>query len=183
MSTNQPSDDGLAYGQEGGSRAQGEGDAGAERGFFGDTFKKIKNTYDTKPTGSGSAQQSGGFGASLFKTVHGAVHDVGRQVNQRLVRRETHSHTHADSQCDHGTHENCQHRHSSFAPQRQGNNIKWYVDGCGYMWAVSRALEQATQTIWILDCMSRYTTYGTNLLNIYRVALARTLPPTTSCKK
>jgi hypothetical protein len=28
------------------------------------------------------------------------------------------------------------------------------VDGCGYMWAVSRALEQARETIWILDCES-----------------------------
>lgn len=29
--------------------------------------------------------------------------------------------------------------------------MKWYVDACGYMWAVSVALEQAQHEIWILD--------------------------------
>jgi phospholipase D1/2 len=42
-------------------------------------------------------------------------------------------------------------RFHSFAPQRMGNDAKWYVDGCGYMWAVSVALEEAQESIWILD--------------------------------
>ncbi|KAG9231487.1 hypothetical protein BJ875DRAFT_516928 [Amylocarpus encephaloides] len=42
-------------------------------------------------------------------------------------------------------------RFHSFAPQRSGNNAKWFVDGCGYMWAVSVALEEARESIWILD--------------------------------
>ena len=42
-------------------------------------------------------------------------------------------------------------RFHSFAPQRVGNDAKWYVDGCGYMWAVSVALEEARESIWILD--------------------------------
>lgn len=29
--------------------------------------------------------------------------------------------------------------------------MKWYVDGCSYMWAVSLALEHAQHSIWILD--------------------------------
>ena len=29
--------------------------------------------------------------------------------------------------------------------------MKWYVDACGYMWAVSKALETARESIWILD--------------------------------
>ena len=29
--------------------------------------------------------------------------------------------------------------------------MKWYVDACGYMWAVSVALENAKHDIWILD--------------------------------
>lgn len=45
-----------------------------------------------------------------------------------------------------------QHRFGSFAPDRQGNDVKWYVDGCSYFWAVSRALESARESIWILDC-------------------------------
>ncbi|CAG8956486.1 hypothetical protein HYFRA_00003872 [Hymenoscyphus fraxineus] len=42
-------------------------------------------------------------------------------------------------------------RFHSFAPARHGNDAKWYVDGCGYMWAVSVALEEARESIWILD--------------------------------
>ena len=29
--------------------------------------------------------------------------------------------------------------------------MKWYVDGCGYFWAVSIALEHAQHEIWIMD--------------------------------
>ena len=44
-----------------------------------------------------------------------------------------------------------QYRFLSFAPERHGNNAKWYVDGASYMWAVSIALERAEKSIWILD--------------------------------
>lgn len=40
---------------------------------------------------------------------------------------------------------------STFVGPKPGNDVKWYVDGCSYMWAVSQALESARQTIWILD--------------------------------
>lgn len=43
------------------------------------------------------------------------------------------------------------HRYDSFAPERPGNNIKWYVDGRDYCWAVSIALEAAKETIYIED--------------------------------
>ncbi|KAI9047182.1 hypothetical protein LZ554_008636 [Drepanopeziza brunnea f. sp. 'monogermtubi'] len=44
-------------------------------------------------------------------------------------------------------------RFGSFAPPRRGrgNDAKWFVDGCGYMWAVSVAIEEARDSIWILD--------------------------------
>lgn len=44
------------------------------------------------------------------------------------------------------------HRFGSFAPTREHNDVKWYVDGCSYFYAVSRALENARESIWILDC-------------------------------
>ncbi|KAJ5811553.1 Phospholipase D/Transphosphatidylase [Penicillium riverlandense] len=44
-----------------------------------------------------------------------------------------------------------EHRFGSFAPHREHNDVKWYVDGCSYFWAVSRALENARESIWILD--------------------------------
>lgn len=40
---------------------------------------------------------------------------------------------------------------STFPGPKAGNDVKWYVDGCSYMWAVSQALENARQTVWILD--------------------------------
>ncbi|KAJ5216630.1 uncharacterized protein N7498_003037 [Penicillium cinerascens] len=43
------------------------------------------------------------------------------------------------------------HRFGSFAPIREGNNLKWYVDALDYLWAVSEALEKATETIYIAD--------------------------------
>ena len=43
------------------------------------------------------------------------------------------------------------HRFQSFAPEREGNNVKWYVDGRDYFYAVSVALERATETIYIAD--------------------------------
>ncbi|QDS70930.1 hypothetical protein FKW77_006746 [Venturia effusa] len=43
------------------------------------------------------------------------------------------------------------HRFNSFAPERMGNDIKWYVDGRDYFWAVSVALEKAKETIYIAD--------------------------------
>jgi hypothetical protein len=52
-------------------------------------------------------------------------------------------------------------RFESFAPVRNGNGAKWYVDGKDYMYAVSMALEKARETIWILDCMwSLYDSLG-----------------------
>ena len=43
------------------------------------------------------------------------------------------------------------HRFASFAPERPNNNIKWYVDGRDYFWAVSVAMESAKETIYIAD--------------------------------
>ncbi|OLN81033.1 Phospholipase D1-like protein 3 [Colletotrichum chlorophyti] len=44
-----------------------------------------------------------------------------------------------------------QHRFTSYFPERDGNQIKWYVDGRNYFWAVSEALEKAKETIYIAD--------------------------------
>lgn len=99
---------------------------------------------------------SGGM-SFLFDKLHGAVHGVGAELKDRLAGpEETHGHTHPSGQCSDGTHDHhAENRFFSFAPQREGNDIKWYVDACGYMWAVSIALEQARESIWILDCTYR----------------------------
>ncbi|KAL1846391.1 hypothetical protein Plec18167_007927 [Paecilomyces lecythidis] len=43
------------------------------------------------------------------------------------------------------------HRFQSFAPEHEGNKVKWYVDARDYLWAVSVALERAQETIYIAD--------------------------------
>ena len=43
------------------------------------------------------------------------------------------------------------HRFHSFAPEREGNFVKWYVDGRDYFHAVSVALENAKELIYIAD--------------------------------
>lgn len=41
------------------------------------------------------------------------------------------------------------HRFHSYAPVRDGNKIKWYTDARDYLWAVSEALDNAKETIYI----------------------------------
>ncbi|OIW28351.1 phospholipase D/nuclease [Coniochaeta ligniaria NRRL 30616] len=48
------------------------------------------------------------------------------------------------------THADTNHRFSSFAPQTTGH-AKWHVDGASYFWAVSIAIEEARESIYILD--------------------------------
>ncbi|KAE9977221.1 hypothetical protein BLS_001552 [Venturia inaequalis] len=90
---------------------------------------------------------------SFFDKMHSAVHSLGSELKYKLNIADIHSHTHqAADDCHEGAHEEyAANRYLSFAPQREGNDAKWYVDGCGYMWAVSKALEEAKDTIWILD--------------------------------
>jgi phospholipase D1/2 len=67
----------------------------------------------------------------------------------RNMDGEMHSHTHLGYDC-HALHYDTQNRYHSFAPQRAGGNAKWYVDGCGYFWALSIAIEDAQHDIWIM---------------------------------
>jgi phospholipase D1/2 len=43
------------------------------------------------------------------------------------------------------------HRFGSFAPEHDGNRVKWYVDAQDYLWAVSEALDRAQETIYLAD--------------------------------
>ncbi|KAI9816908.1 MAG: hypothetical protein M1827_001553 [Pycnora praestabilis] len=90
--------------------------------------------------------------SSIFDKFHEVVQGIGSEINQALSGQgPIHSHTHSGAECEHGLHDHTKHRYNSFAAQREGNDIKWHVDGCSYMWAVSRALENASESIWILD--------------------------------
>lgn len=47
------------------------------------------------------------------------------------------------------------HRYASSAPISQGNNVSYHVSGCAYFWAISEALENVKESIWILGCMKQ----------------------------
>lgn len=160
-------DDAMAHGDYHGDPAEvalgddeyadgGEG----ERGLVGDTYRKLRGKYQqpVRVDGSNPSRPSGGgLGSFVFHKLHAAVKDIGTRIDPNIVAGTgagpaTHSHTHTGAQCSHDMHENERHRYGSFAAQRTGSDAKWYVDGCSYMWAVSRALQQATTSIWILDC-------------------------------
>ena len=153
-------DDPLAYGDytepsRSNFQEQAESDQGTEgeRGLIGDTYRKVRDKYMPQQDGSSQSNPSSGLGSFLFGKLQGVVQEIDQKLGGTGPK---HSHTHAGVQCSDGMHTNSQHRYGSFAAQRTGNDAKWYVDGCGYMWAVSRALEQATESIWILDCRNLY---------------------------
>ncbi|GAA5862918.1 hypothetical protein JCM1840_002326 [Sporobolomyces johnsonii] len=43
------------------------------------------------------------------------------------------------------------HRFNSFASPKEGNNVKWFIGGNDYYFALSELLENAKETIWVFD--------------------------------
>lgn len=149
-------DDDLAYGDY---RGQDQGQQGdGERGFIGDMGKRFFGG-GSQPQAQPQAQQSSSSGGGLFSfdTLHKAVHGLGSEIKERITAQPEQSQQsgYAGQQPGQGPQPgqeyHSEHRFSSFAPERHGNDIKWYVDGCSYFWAVSVALERARESIWILD--------------------------------
>lgn len=71
---------------------------------------------------------------SIFKKVEAGIDSV--------FGGEKHSHSHVDHVCDDlHSEEHRANRYHSFQPESTGD-VKWYVDGCSYFWAVSEALER-----------------------------------------
>jgi len=147
-------DEDLAYGdyheQEG-----GEGD----RGMIGDMGRRFFGGRKEDPQQQQSSSSSGGI--SFFKKVHDPLHGFvsdlkdaisGKDENKpQSTNPQQQEPAQAYAQTQPGPEYHDQHRFLSFAPERHGNETKWYVDGCSYMFAVSVALERAKESIWILD--------------------------------
>ena len=88
------------------------------------------------PASSGNVSNKASSGLdSLLSTFHGFASGL---------KKSSHVSSHLPGSL-------AKHRFDSFARPQEGNDVKWYVDGCGYFWAVSVALEQAKESIWILD--------------------------------
>ncbi|OTA04507.1 phospholipase D [Trichoderma parareesei] len=77
-------------------------------------------------------------------------HQIGKFGN--LFNREHRHDEEHERRCDRKRTKICaSHRFKSYFPEREGNLVKWYVDGRDYFWAVSVALEEAKETIYIAD--------------------------------
>ncbi|KAL7810435.1 phospholipase D/transphosphatidylase [Trichoderma gracile] len=77
-------------------------------------------------------------------------HQIGKFGN--LFNREHRHDEEHERRCDNKRTKICaSHRFKSYFPEREGNLVKWYVDGRDYFWAVSVALEEAKETIYIAD--------------------------------
>ncbi|TPR03344.1 Homocysteine S-methyltransferase family protein [Aspergillus niger] len=148
-----PEDD-LAYGQYYQDSARGASSGDSSRGLS-DTFKKLKQTYKSHQSQQGSSQQSqqsqqsqsASYYNDKFSGLFGKLEELGNEVAQKLG-------TALDPQAyaEYGAPKpQTENRFGSFAAPRQGNEVKWHVDGCAYFYAVSKALESAKEYIWILD--------------------------------
>jgi phospholipase D1/2 len=91
--------------------------------------------------------------AFLFDKVHKAVHEIGNDLKDKFSDHGQTQSAGANEQYDQSGYDEQRetHRFQSFAPHRIGNEAKWYVDGAGYMYAVSMAMERARDSIWIMD--------------------------------
>jgi phospholipase D1/2 len=94
--------------------------------------------------------------AFLFDKVHKAVHELGNDLKEKFSDNGQTQGAGANEQYDPSGNDEPRetHRFQSFAPHRIGNECKWYVDGAGYMHAVSMAIERARESIWIMDWWS-----------------------------
>ncbi|KAF1927556.1 phospholipase D active site motif protein [Didymella exigua CBS 183.55] len=140
-------DDDLAYGDYHG---QGEGQEG-DRGFVGDMGRRFFGGKKESSQPQQGSSNSGGM-SFLFDKLHKEVHKIGAELKDSFSgKNDAPAQAQQQGEPQPGQEYHNQHRFLSFAPERHGNDIKWYVDGASYMHAVSVALEQARESIWILD--------------------------------
>ncbi|CCU79269.1 phospholipase D1 [Blumeria hordei DH14] len=90
---------------------------------------------------------------SFLNDIKSSFHDIADDLKKPLhdLRDKIEQSVGSFHASDHDDANQSDNRFRSFAPERDQNNAKWYVDGCGYMWAVSVAIQEARESIWILD--------------------------------
>ena len=98
-----------------------------------------------------SSSQKPDLVSKLFSGLQGTVQSIGTDVAGLLGTQYP-----SQQYGQYGSHGqpgqgHARTRFGSFASEKQGNDVKWYVDGAGYFYAVSKALEGARESIWILD--------------------------------
>ncbi|CAI6231777.1 unnamed protein product [Periconia digitata] len=101
---------------------------------FPELREKLKDThlYDVKIKAYHAKNKAGKF-KNLFNSNHRHDEEHEQKTDEKRSRV-----------CE-------SHRFNSFAPERDGNLVKWYIDGRDYFWAVAEALKNAKETIYIED--------------------------------
>ncbi|KAF2213352.1 hypothetical protein CERZMDRAFT_97009 [Cercospora zeae-maydis SCOH1-5] len=127
----------------------------ADDGVFGKLRSKLKDTklHDVKVTLFPNPLRRKKVCNLTKKLQIGAVHLKHRIGKFQNLVNANHRHDEEHEQRTDAKRTKIaeQHRFQSFAPERDGNLIKWYIDGRDYFHAVSVALERAQETIYIAD--------------------------------
>jgi len=120
----------------------------------GSTAVQFENTNPANPHSKPSTG-SGGFSVSSLETFTGALtsslHSYARTLFPATSTHKPVAQYGAPGESGLPA-QQTENRFDSFAREKTGNGVKWYVDGKDYMYAVSIAIENARQSIWILDC-------------------------------
>ncbi|KAL1619800.1 hypothetical protein SLS54_006396 [Diplodia seriata] len=140
-------DDHLAYGDY-------HGDQSGERGLIGHFGRRILGERAEAEPSQGEPDRYEPYTTQKPPQMASFFNKIGEMITgHEEEEQSTHEQvsTVAAETAQEGSQKYADHRYLSFAPKRHDNNVKWFVDGCGYMWAVSEALERAKESIWILD--------------------------------
>src|ERR1700761_3092727 len=159
-----PSSQNYGYGGSGGSNQGYYGSQGSSQGYSGQQGPKpgYSQTGQSPYPGGPPTQQPQGA-SKPFGFLHDTIQNIGSDVSNLLGTGNRPPQQYGPPPPGQTGYANypsipgqpivsqAPNRYDSFASEKYGNDVKWYVDGCGYFWAVSRALEGARQSIWILD--------------------------------
>ena len=128
-------------------------------------------------------QQKPDLASKLFDGLHGAISDLGSGLAQKLgTHYEPQPYETYPGQGGYSAQGAPRNRFGSFASPKNGNDAKWHVDGCSYMWAISKALEGSRESIWIMDCRT-VAPCKTLTLTRHRVVVTRALPEKASLQE
>jgi len=115
--------------------------------------------------------------------LHGTIQSIGSDIASTLGGQyDAGAYGGQGGQGGYNVQGNANHRFGSFASPKNTNDVKWHIDGCAYMWAVSMALEGAKESIWILDCKIANKGNESSLTST-RVAIARVVSSKTPRQK
>jgi phospholipase D1/2 len=166
--------------QQASAQTYGYTTGGSNQGYYGQQGPSTgypatgQSAYPGGPPTQQPSQKQD-FGQKIFGALQGTVQNIGSDVanifgsgqhgSQGQYQQGQPQHQYQTGQQSYGQYQHSQtvppafgnpgqqgrNPYESFASQKGGNDVKWYVDGCNYFWAVSLALESARETIWILD--------------------------------